>query len=182
MELHHTLSDFFQETVHSALRNQGVDASDHAEAYLVGLLADYARPRTPLDAEPLALRLAQAAFAAPAERARILRELGDRSLYVSGFFADSLARRAVDVGYYIEVGGTAYRQLARMPREPGEVYLELARQFPRFVEVLAEVSEWSAVCSDAGVVQLYERWRRTGAEWIARRLRAKGVIPGGDVQ
>jgi hypothetical protein len=27
------------------------------------------------------------------------------------------------------------------------------------------------------VVQLYERWLKTGSEWIARRLRARGVLP-----
>ena len=33
------------------------------------------------------------------------------------------------------------------------------------------------------VVQLYERWLRTGSEWMERRLRAQGVLPPkGDLQ
>ncbi len=59
----------------------------------------------------------------------------------------------------------------------GEVYLELSGKFPRFVDVLAEVSE-SSIVSDRDVIQLYERWRKTGAEWIERKLRACGVITG----
>jgi hypothetical protein len=54
----------------------------------------------------------------------------------------------------------------------------LSDKFPRFVEVLAEVSESSSLGNSSGVVQLYERWRRTGAEWIARKLRARGMIVG----
>jgi len=125
-------------------------------------------------------------IAPPEERARTLRDVGDRSLYVSGFFAESLQRRLVDVDYYIRIGGTAYRQLASMPARSGpygEVFLELAGKFPRFVDVLAEVSEGGAIATDAGVVQLYERWLRTGSEWIARKLRARGVLPNqGDLQ
>ena len=123
--------------------------------------------------------MAQAATSSPAERARHLREVGDHSLYVSGFFADSLSRGLVDLEYYIEMGGTAYSQLARMPSRTvsTDVYLELSDKFPRLVDVLAEVSD-SSLGSNASVVQLYERWLRTGSEWIARKLRARGVLPG----
>lgn len=175
---HQSLSAFFHEAVTEAIRNQGVDASEMTEFYLVNLLSDYAK--VPLDDDPLGPKLAEAAVAAPEERARKLREVGDRSLYVLGFFADSLERRLVDADYYIRIGGTAYRQLARMPARGAswsEVYLELSGKFPTFVDVLAEVSELSTLTSDTAVVQLYEKWRKTGSKWIARRLRAKGVLP-----
>lgn len=177
---HRTVQEFFHEALGAALRNQGIDSSEMTEFYLVNLLSDYAH--MPLDDEPLALRLQSAATALPAERARQLREVGDRSLYVSGFFSDSLQRRLVDVDYYIQIGGSAYGQLARMgsslsgPFEP--VYHELSGRFPDFVEVLSEVSKGSALTSDRGVVELYERWLKTGSEWIERKLRAQGVIPG----
>ena len=181
-----SLTAFFQEAISEAIRNQGVPASELTEFYLVRLLADYAR--TPVDDEPLALQMAQAQVASTEERARKLRDIGDRSLYVSGFFSDSLNRSLVDVDYYIRMGGSAYRQLARLPARVtsafSPVYGELSEGFPRFVDVLAEVSESSALSSDRGVVQLYERYLKTGSEWIARRLRARGVLPrpAGDVQ
>jgi hypothetical protein len=111
---------------------------------------------------------------------RQLRDVGDTSLYVSGFFSDSLTRNLVDVDYYIQVGGSAYRQLAayyRGHKGPSDVYEELHDKFPQFVDVFAEISEQSALTTNLGVVQLYERWLRTGSEWIERRLRKKGVIP-----
>ena len=46
------------------------------------------------------------------QRAR-LRYLGDFSLFTSGFFSDSLSRRAVDVDYYVSMGEFAYGSLGR---------------------------------------------------------------------
>ena len=48
----------------------------------------------------------------PIVRFELLKKLGDRSLYISGFFADSLQRKVVDVDYYAEMGGVAYGALA----------------------------------------------------------------------
>ena len=182
-----SLNEFFHEAVTGAIRNQGVDSSEHAEFYLVNLLSAFATCAH-LDDQPLGLQLAEARLAAPEERARHLRQVGDRSLYVSGFFSDSLQRRLVDVDYYIRLGGTAYRQLADLPaarKGPGvssaEVFRELGAKFAAFVDVLAEVSEWAAINSEANseaLLQLYERWRKTGASWIERRLRARGMVTG----
>ena len=173
-----TVSEFFRGAVSQAMRNQGVDTSELAEFYLVNLLSEYAK--APIDDAPLAIRLSDAATALPDERARKLRDIGDQSLYVSGFFADSLQRSLVDVDYYIKMGGTAYRQLAQMNSRGkpfGDVFNELAGNFPRFVDVLAEVSEGTAMTSDKSMLQLYERWLRTGSAWIERKLRARGMLP-----
>lgn len=109
--------------------------------------------------------------------------MGDTSLYVSGFFSESLQRKLVDVDYYIQMGGAAYSQLARYFRSSpdsivfGDVYGELGLKFGRFVDVLAEISE-TTMSGNQGLVHLYEKWLRTGSEWTERRLRAQGVIFG----
>jgi hypothetical protein len=180
LKSHASVAEYFHEVVTEAIRNQGVDTSETAEYYLVNLLAAFAK--SPVDDEPLALKISAAVLASPDERMRQLKDVGDTSLYVSGFFADSLNRRLVDVDYYIEIGGRAYGELARQFRvyrnsEVGAVYVELHEKFPRFVDVLAEISEKSAMTSNQGVVQLYERWLRTGSERVAQRLRAQGVLP-----
>jgi hypothetical protein len=178
---HASVAEFFHEVVTSAIKNQGVDTSEPTECYLVNLLAAFAK--APLDDEPLALKLASAAFGNPEERVRQLKEVGDRSLYVSGFFADSLQRKLVDVDYYIQIGRGAYVELAhyfrgyRHSEVFGGVYDELGSKFPRFVDVLAEVSETTSMTSNLGLVQVYERWLRTGSERMARRLRQQGVLP-----
>ena len=71
-----------------------------------------------------------------------LRQVGDLSLFISGFFSDSLNRSLVDVDYYIQLGEHAYGSLARQGDGTfGDVFDELAGKFPAFVDVLGEVSE-----------------------------------------
>ncbi len=181
LKLDASVAEFFQGLISSTIKNQGVDTSEPTECYLVNLLAAFSN--TTVDDEPLALKMASAMEASPDERARHLKEVGDTSLYVSGFFAESLQRKLVDVDYYIQMGGAAYSELAgyfrgyRRSEVFGEVYDELGQKFPRFVDVLAEISEQTSCTSNLSLVQLYERWLRTGSEWMERRLREHGVIP-----
>jgi hypothetical protein len=185
LKLNPSVAEFFHDRVSEAIRNQGVATTTPTECYLVNLLAEFTK--TPPDDEPLALKLAHAVNS-PDERVRQLKDVGDTSLYVSGFFSDSLQRKLVDVDYYIQMGGTAYSMLARFFRgNPhslvfGDIYDELGAKFPRFVDVFAEVAE-ETMTGNLGLVQLYERWLRTGSEWMERKLRAQGVLPRkGDVQ
>jgi hypothetical protein len=140
----------------------------------VGLLGDMSRARLP--DEPLGVKLAQPG-ADPGERVRTLKHVGDTSLYVAGFFAESLSRSLVDVDYYVGLGQSAYGQLARSlgTHSIGEVYEELADKFPRFVDVLTEVRKKTDFATpDIG--KLYEIWLRTRDEWIEKKLRACGLL------
>ena len=66
---------------------------------------------------PLALMLADAASAESIEhRNRLLQRIGDVALFVSGFFADGLAEKAVDIDYYVHMGGNAYGSLSEEVR------------------------------------------------------------------
>lgn len=84
-----SLDEFFHEVVRGALETVEVEASEPASWYLVGLLGDMTRARI-MD-EPLGVKLAQAGED-PGERVRTLKQVGDTSLYVAGFFAESLSR------------------------------------------------------------------------------------------
>jgi hypothetical protein len=181
MEQTESLEAFFQEAVDRALREQGVAAEPLTEHYLVQLLATYANQ--PIDDTPLALKMLGAQAAAPREKRERLREVGDTSLFVSGFWAESFARKLVDVDYYIGLGGCAYGELARTgmgwSRDPyGDVYGTLAENFARFVKVLTLISgRLMPPSGPRDVIKLYERWLRTRSSWAASRLAAAGVFP-----
>jgi hypothetical protein len=184
MDLHANVNEFFHDAVLTALRSKQVTAAEPTEFYLVNLLAEFTKA-SHVDEEPLALKMAQLASAAPDVRARGLKEIGDTSLYVSGFFGDSLTRRLVDIDYYIAMGGAAYGQLATlvgMSRGSASAffraaYNELAAKFRAFVAVLGEVRRNTSFVSGGGnVLRLYEEWVKTGNEWLERRLRAAGVL------
>jgi hypothetical protein len=176
-----SLSEFFREVLSDAIRRQGVAASPPAESYLVNLLAGFAT--APPDDEPLALKLAAATDSTPDERATKLKEIGDTSLYVSGFFAESIERKLLDVTYYVQMGGTAYAELSRFYRGYrhssafGDLFAELGTNFPAFVDVLGEIHERTSGHSQSAVLSLYERWLKTGSAWMERRLRELGVLP-----
>jgi hypothetical protein len=181
-----SVDEFFHEVVNEALSAIDLDASEPAGWYLVGLLGEFTTAR--LSDEPLGLKLANVA-ANPEQRVRTLKEVGDTSLYVAGFFAESLTRSLVDVDYYVGIGQSAYAQLARSlgPKKSlGEVYEELAAKFPRFVDVLAAVRKRVTIAelgatSDIG--RLYDIWLRTRDEWVEHKLKEAGVLvhPGSRV-
>jgi hypothetical protein len=183
-----SLEEFFQHAVDRALRDRRVETDTLTEHYLVQLLSSYATQ--PIDDRPLGVMLLEAFHATPRERRELLRDVGDTSLFVSGFWADSLSRGLVDVDYYIGLGGSAYGELARTgpgwSRDPyGDVFGELADKFARFVDVLAAISKWlTPAAAPQDILKLYERYRRTGSAFIARRLAALGVVlpEGGRLQ
>lgn len=171
---HTSVEAFFQEVLSGALERQRVAASEPTEFYLVGLLGEYARARLPDHA--LSLRLVESQGDA-GERVRALKEVGDTTLYVAGFFADSLQRKIVGVDYYMDLGQAAYHELAHRlsTSSVAEVYAELSGKFPRFVEVLSEVRRHVAFASQ-DIVHLYEEWVRTRSDWVEKRLRELGVL------
>lgn len=173
-----SVDEYFHEVVTDALSAVELEASEPASWYLVGLLGDFTKAR--LTDEPLGLKLVQAQ-PDPGERVRSLKQVGDTSLYVAGFFADSLNRSLVDVEYYVGLGQNAYAQLARSfgPKSIGEVYEELADKFPRFVDVLTEVRKRTTIAELNGTTdigKLYEIWLRTRDEWVEKKLKAAGLI------
>lgn len=182
-----SVTEFFHQAVCSTLEKQGVAASEPTEFYLVNLLSDFAHGA--VNDEPLALKLARAIGSPPDDRANQLKEVGDTSLYVSGFFAESLSRKLIDVDYYIQVGCTAYAELSQFFRTYrrsavfSDVYGELGDKFREFVDVFGEVAEMTTIGSNTNVVSLYERWLRRGmpADWMERRLRELGVLPAKEV-
>lgn len=174
-----SVDEFFHEVVTEALSAVDLDASEPAGWYLVGLLGDFTTQR--VTDEPLGVKLANAGVE-PGERMRTLKEVGDTTLYVAGFFADSLSRSLVDIDYYVGLGQRAYTQLARSlgkQRSIGEVYEELAAKFPRFVDVLASVRKRVQIAELNGgndVSRLYDIWLRTRDEWVEKKLEQAGLI------
>lgn len=169
---------FFRELVEGALARQRLAATEDTAFYLVHLLASYLQPPTDDDGEPLAVRLAQALNAGGARQRAGLKSVGDESLFVSGFFAESLGR-GVDVDYYAAIGGAAYDALGRLDTDVcSPVFAELARKFMAFVDILNDVSEHTSCASNVDMIRLYEKWMKTGSARTGKLLVDRGIIPG----
>src|SRR5688572_9764131 len=177
--------EYFRELVESAMHHQRLAAGELTSFYLVNLLAGFVHfDRSPVAAEeePLGVRFVKALQEGGVRQRDGLRQVGDQSLFVSGFFADSLNRSLVDIDYYMQLGEYAYGSLARQGDDTfGDVFDELAAKFPAFVDVLGEVSERTALASNSDLLRLYEKWLRTKSRRSGDLLAARGIVPNASV-
>ncbi len=187
------LMDYFRTSVEGVIADQGVSVKPHATYYVVNLLTLFSRSDELYEdhddttgLKPLALMLVDANDAPSAEeRAAALRRIGDVALFISGFFADSLATRSVDLDYYIHMGGNAYGSLSTEVRGTfhgrafADTYGELASKFQVLVDVLNEVRDRERQESDIDVLRTYDVWRKTGSRRAENLLRQQGVVPIG---
>lgn len=186
-----SVREYFKELLGEARERQRVEVAEVTEFYLVNLLSEFLETERlfvreedgTLQQEPLALVLGRALEGQGAEQERALRRIGDTSLYLSGFFADALDRKVVDVRYYVSMGHLAYSTLARLldgrsrAATMAGLYTELALKFSAIVDVFNEVAERVALGSQQGLLRLYERFLKTGSSRLARLLAEQGMTP-----
>ena len=174
--------EFFRHLVTTAIGNQKVEVTQDLEYYLVSLLTKYMEieKMQKSSQDPLAIQFQKALISGPHERIQILKELGDFSLYISGFFSDSLNRKLVDIDYYMAMGGVAYHKLSDTVQTTSvlqTIFRDLALRFGTFVDILAEVSDSAFVHTHRDVLRLYEKWLKTKSERLAELLKKEGLFP-----
>jgi len=174
----------FAELVAAALGRARIQPSSMATAYIIELLDERVRQGDGSEGEEtLAEALLAAQLDSGANRIRRMRSLGDRALFVSGFFGDSLARRVVGIDYYRKIGSCAYGDLAVGLRGWGGggswtgLYAELAHHFGEFADVLAEVGDRSRANQPENLLRLYDRYLCTGSARDRERLIRSGQLP-----
>jgi len=182
-----SLKEFFKSVLDEVIQRQRVVIAELTEFYLVNLLSEFAtsdklfsqEQEGRKDHEPLAVLYHRALQQEREERIRTLRRLGDVSLYKAGFFAGALQSSVVGPDYYIQMGGTAYGQVAELSSGAGfaEVYRELCSKFRALVDVLEEIAARGMVQGGpTGTLKVYESWVRTGSNKLERVLVDAGVL------
>lgn len=181
----HTQSpvEFFKEQVEAACDRQRLRPQPLTSYYIVRLLTGFMHlnQSAPGDAvgspEPLAITLLRAVNGGGASQRRGLKQVGDASLFISGFFSDSLRRSLIDVDYYVALGGYAYRALGTGADTLSPIFAELSDKFVGFVDVLSDVSARTSLTSDADLLRLYEKWVRSGSRRSGDLLAERGLVP-----
>jgi hypothetical protein len=182
------VEEFFFHQVRSAINNQNLSTHPHTEFYLVRLLSNFCQsdrlfPDEESKVTPLAIRYLQSLQLDRLDSVRLLQELGDFTLYTTGFFQESLQRSHMDLSYYFSLGGNAYHRLhslgerSQMLEVFQETFLDLASRFPAYVEVLSEISENTLARRDTDLLKLYERWLATGSRRLLKKLQEAGIHP-----
>jgi hypothetical protein len=149
----------------------------------VQLLAGFLQQPENLDDGPLSVRLVQALESGGMRQRASLKQIGDLSLFIAGFFSESLNRKMVDVDYYATIGGRAYHALSRVETDTfSPVFAELGSKFVDFVDVLSEVSERTSCATNVDLLRLYEKWIKTGSRRSGQLLVERGVVPNASIK
>ena len=184
------LREYFKDALHGALEKRHLAVEDQTEHYVVNVLTLFSRSEELYDTtsegrrlKPLVVMLSEALEArSEGDRNRGLQRLGDVSLFIAGFFAQSFARKLIDIDYHIAMGGRAYGVLAESlsrgkSRVLGGVFAELSEKFQPMVDALNELAETAYTHSDKDILRLYELWLKTGSRRSYALLKRLGVDP-----
>jgi hypothetical protein len=186
-----TPSEFFRGEISTAFKQQNLSVDENIEFYLVKLLCNFVSPVMIETAEgeknifdiPLALLLKQSLESEVNQKIKLLKTIGDTSLYISGYFQDYFNQRTFDINYYIDLGSQAYLSVASICRKKHQdedfssLYSNLSNNFKNYVEVIAEVSERTVNFKDQRVLDLYERWTKSQSERLRKKLIEEGILP-----
>lgn len=179
--------EFFVDRVDEAFKRLKFEPLPLSRAYLVGLLEHFMFSHNlfPPDdetgrakRETLAELYLRAQNSPSPLRLEILKKLGDSSLYISGFFGDSLNRKIVDIEYYVDMGGVAYHSLSSSAQDEqsSQMFGEFASRFPEFVDVLTFISQESMIQTNEDLLKLYDRYIATGSRLAGEQLVEKGLL------
>ncbi len=177
--------EHFKSLVTEVVQNQRVETDELTQFYLSSLLTEFIDPKKLTD-EPLAITYLKAMESERELSSRLFKELGDISLFTSGFFSESLRGKIIDIDYYIAMGERSYNHLATIHSGTGNtetedslgsLFNELSARFKLYVNVLTEVSERCRLTSSKDLLHLYEQWLVTKSARTASLLRSQGIEP-----
>jgi len=179
--------DFFCDRVEQAFKRLKFEPLPLSRHYLIDLLEHYIFSHNlfPIEdetgrnkRETLAELYLRAQNSPSPLRLDLLKKLGDSSLYISGFFGDSLNRKIVDIEYYVDMGGVAYHTLSSSAADENmaQMFGEFAARFPEFVDVLTFISQESMIQTNEDLLKLYDRYIATGSRLAGEQLVEKGLL------
>lgn len=171
--------EHFDELVGHAFGEFKINTHPHVKVYLVDLLEHYLDARNLEDQNTTLAEMYLTAGQLPqVQKISLLKKLGDRALYISGFFGDSLQRKIVDIDYYAEMGCSAYYTLSKSVSDDlsAKIYNTIGSRFGEFVDVLGLISDRSMFNQEESLLRTYEKYLKTGSEYAKTKLIDQGVI------
>ncbi|MCC7460616.1 MAG: hypothetical protein IT286_04860 [Proteobacteria bacterium] len=184
-----SVAEFFRNVVRDILDDRKVSIQEMTEFYVVNLLTkavnssqENADPN--YFESPLAILFGKALEAGSQhERYALLKHLGDQSLFISGFFGESLKGKSVDLDYYIAMGSNAYGCLSNISKQAstkdffGQTFDELSGKFTSVVEIISEISNVSNAFNNQDILKIYEKWLLTKSQNLLEKLQKMGIQP-----
>lgn len=182
--------DYFGQVLDDAFNARKIKSEVRVKGYLIQVLEFYLDAKNLFEKEnadetgkrklnTLAELYLTAASAESRQKIELLKKLGDRSLYISGFFGDSLQRKIVDIDYYVNMGGAAYGTLSKtLDRQDPlkDVFEIISKRFIDYVEALTYISQNTMVSNNQSLLRLYDRYLQTGSTLAKEKLIEMGIV------
>ena len=167
----------WQRLVHEAAEAATHELDETLESYLVLLLSRSLRDVHALH-RVMAVEYLEGLLASGQLRSLKLRDVGDHCLLLAGLFPQRAERRLVRVGYFVELGRAAYRELSEaLSQGTARLYHELAQAFVALMEVLQAMREMGGTPCLSPINAL-ELWQDTGSPRALRNLEHyTGALP-----
>jgi hypothetical protein len=155
--------------VHEAQASCDRRLDETLESYLVFLLMRFTR-KPHCTARIMAEDYLHAYACGRGERIGRLRDVGDHCLLFSGLFPQLAERRLVSIGYFVNLGRSAYQQLSGLlDHGRALVYGHLSETFVVLMDVLQAMRELDGrpVLTP---IQTMEIWQQTGSRRCYQRI------------
>ncbi len=177
--------EYFTEVVTEAFKERKLETKERVKVYIIDLLEFFLHTGNLFQQnhsegkkgqETLAELYLKAVGSHPSVSIEIFKRLADSSLYISGFFGDSLKRKIVDVDYYVDMGGSAYGHLAHLSSGEvvADVYHEFSIRFLDYVDVLTSIRQKSSFMNQDDLLRLYDRYVLTGSKQAQEQIFGQG--------
>ena len=182
--------DYLGQALDDAFSARKIKTESRVKGYLIEVLEFYLDAKNLYEKEKtdeagkrkpntLAELYLTAANAETHQKIELLKKLGDKSLYISGFFGDSLQRKIVDIDYYVNMGGAAYGTLSKAvdKQDPlRDVFETISKRFVDYVEALSYISQNSMISNNQSLLRLYDRYLQTGSTLAKEKLIEMGIV------
>lgn len=173
--------DFFNDLVQTGLSESNINVSNATRHYLSDLLefyifSDHLFSKTNHSGKKQMHTMAELYLTCNTSninKQRQLKKIGDTSLYISGFFRESLRRKMISVDYYIQMGQSAYESLSDL--QDKELFTELAKHFTDFVFVFFCIYKKSTGNQHNYLLSLIDQYMDTQSHKVAKQLSDHGI-------
>jgi hypothetical protein len=151
------------------------------ESYLVFLLGRF-NQRPDIANCILATEFLASLEKRPINQRDSLREVGDKCLLFAGFFPEQAEKRRVKIKYFIELGQSAYVQVASLSKtRAASLYYALSGGFINLMEILHAIRGLGDPLNELMPLQAIELWedvRSNHALSVLRRRTRSLIIQG----
>jgi hypothetical protein len=159
----------WEEVVKEAESRCAVKLDYTLEVYLVSLLARYT-DKPEIAKRIFANALLMAMEKAECERGVLLQQVGDECLIFSGLFPRAAKSKNVNIGYFVDIGRSAYGQIST---KTGDLFGSLAVRFVQLMDILQSIKPGP----DLLPLEAFEQWEAVRSQRAFKILQSYRIYP-----